>query len=168
MSEVPPVLSWLCLHRGTLAGHVTCCWQEVAACPAAGMQTCTLTFGDIIMLPIRSLLSFVRPDELVKGFHLGWWTGSDRASPWARTDMQNSLLFLLDSHASYATKPQHGNSVPPAQSGTWSHPSVSIFKRFIICCLSLCKLCSRGKTQTPNPYKRQMLWSAVRAVQLPR
>lgn len=117
MSEVPPVLSWLCLHRGTLAGHVTCCWQEVAACPAAGTQTCTLTFGDIIMLPIRSLLSFVRPDELVKGFHLGWWTGSDRASPWARTDMQNSLLFLLDSHASYATQPQHGNSVPPAQTG---------------------------------------------------
>lgn len=49
-----------------------CSWQEVKAFPALGTGTCTLTFGDIITLPIRSLLSFVRPDELIR---VSTWDG---------------------------------------------------------------------------------------------
>ncbi|KAK5883372.1 hypothetical protein CesoFtcFv8_019709 [Champsocephalus esox] len=49
------------------------------------------------------------------------------ASPWAKPDKYNSLLSPLDPHASYATGPMHGTSVPPAENVPRSLPSVSIF-----------------------------------------
>lgn len=148
--------------------HVTCCWQEVAACPAAGKETCTLTFGDILTLPIRSLLSFVRPDELVR---VSTWDGEVGQTGPHLGSRQTSISLLLF--------PAGFSCIICYQATAWELfapqlkpglvPSICIhLKRFIIRCLSLCKLCCRGKNQTLHPYKRQMLWSAVRAVQLPR
>lgn len=91
-------------------------WQPLYP-PTPGTGTCSLTFGDIITLPIRSLLSFVRSDELVRVSTWDGEPGQSRASPWAQTDKRRSLPLPPDPHASYATKPQHGTSVPPAETG---------------------------------------------------
>ena len=146
---------------------MTCCWQEVAACPAAGTQTCTLTFGDIITLPIRSLLSFVRPDELVR---VSTWDGEVGQTGPHLGPVQTCITlryscWILMHHM----LPSHSMGTLCPQLKPGPVPSICIrLKRFIICRLSLCKLCCRGKNQTLHPYERQMLWSAVRAVQLPR
>lgn len=152
---VPLVLSRLCLHRGTLESHVTGSWQEVLACPAAGTGICTLTFGDIITVPIRSLFCFIKPDELVRVSTWDGGMGPTWVSPWAQTDTRSSNSCWILMH--HMMQCQHGNWVP----------SICIrCEHLIIHCLSLQTL-AEVEIQTLHPCKRQMLWSAVRAVQLP-
>lgn len=124
-------------------GHVTLCWQEMAVCPAAGAETCTLTFRDIITLPIRSLLSLFRPDELVR---VSTWDGEPgQAGPHlGRTQTSVTLRYSCWILMHHMLPNYSMGTLPPAESRP--APSVCIHhKCFIICCLSLRKLCCRGK-----------------------
>lgn len=124
-------------------GHVTCCWQEVAACPAAGTETCTLTFGDIITLPIRGLLSFVSSDELVR---ISTWDGGGVQTGPHLGPRQTSITLC------YSCWILIHCILPSHSMGTWCpqlEPGLVLsicthLKHFIICCLSLWKLCCRG------------------------
>ena len=171
MQEVPLVLSRLCLHRGTLVGHVTCCWQEVAAFfLTPGTGACTLTFGDIITLPIRILLSFVRPDELVR---VSTWDG-EMGQTWPpHLGPRQTSITLCCSPAGFSCiicyQDPAWELCAPAENWALYPPSASILSAlsFAVSCLVNC-VAEAKKPQTSHPRKRQMLWSLVRAVQLPR
>ncbi|KAF3834124.1 hypothetical protein F7725_025328 [Dissostichus mawsoni] len=91
----------------------------------AQVPTCTLTFGTSYRSQLESRLASLGLMSSL-GFPPGInWVSL--ASPWAKPDKYNSLLSPLDPHASYATRPLHGTSVPPAENGPRSLPSVSIF-----------------------------------------
>lgn len=124
--------------------HVTGCWQEVETCPAPGTGTCTLTFGDIITLPIRSLLSLFRPDELVRVST--WDSDLGQTGPHLRHIQTSITLCYSCWILMYHMLPNNsmGTLCPQLKPGLV--PSIcSHLKHFIIFCLSLCKLCCRGK-----------------------